>query len=139
MINTKYLSNVTFYAVSPWSKIIPNITYAVRCSYHNTLQDTPGKLVFGRYMIPDTNFQQNYKEMSLRKQKLINNYNYRENENQVQYDYEVSHYVYIQREGFYRELEREKLGPFIITQVHTNGSVSGAVSPTDRRPLMKSL
>ena len=61
--------------------------------------------------------------MWLRKHKLINNNNKRENEKRVQYDYEVGHYAYILRDRNYCKLKGEKLGAFIMTQVHNNGSV----------------
>ena len=79
MLKTKYLTNITFVAVSLWSEIITSIAYSVRCSYHGTLQATPGKLVFGRDVCLDINFQPNYKEMWIRKKKLINYNNNREN------------------------------------------------------------
>ena len=74
-------------------------------------------------MLLEINFQPNYKEMWLRKQKLVNYNNKHENEKWVQYDYEVGHYASILRDGNYRKLEGEKLVPFRIIQVHTNGSV----------------
>ena len=80
-----------FDAVSPWSNIIASITYAVRCSYHITLQATPGKLFFRSDMLLEINFQPNYKEMWLRKQKLIKYNNKFENAKRVEYDYEVGH------------------------------------------------
>ena len=61
MLNTKDLVNVTFEAVAPWSNILASIVYAVWWSYNSTLQATPVKLVFGRDMIVDINFQPNYK------------------------------------------------------------------------------
>ena len=122
MLKTKDLANFTYNAIAPWSDINTSIAYAVRCSYHRTLQATRGQLVFGCDMLLGINFQPNYKEMWLRKKKLINKNNKRENAKRVEYDYEVSHYAYFIRDGKYRKLEREKLGPFIITQVHTNGS-----------------
>ena len=70
MLKTKYLANVTFYAVAPWSEIITSIAYAVRCSYHSTLKANPGQLIFGRDMLPDINLQPNYKNMWLRKKNL---------------------------------------------------------------------
>ena len=124
MLNTKDLANVTFDAVSPWSKIPASIVYEVRCSYHITLQSTPVKLVFGRDILLYINFQTNYKEMWLKKQILINYDNKRENAKRVEYDCEVGHYTYIIRDGDYRKLEGDKLGTFRITQVHTNGYVT---------------
>ena len=58
-----------------------------------------------------------------KEEELINNNNYRENAKREHHGYEVGHYVYILRDGNCRNLEEEILGPFRITQVHTNGSV----------------
>ena len=69
MLNTKDLDNITFDAVAPWSKILVSIAYTVGCSYHITLQATPGTLFFCRDMLLDINLQRKYKEMWLRKQK----------------------------------------------------------------------
>ena len=70
---------------------------------------------------PDIHFEPNYKEMWLRNQNIISYNNKRENAKQVEYDYAVGHYAYILRDKNYRKLEGERLGPFRITQVHTNG------------------
>ena len=115
MINTKYLSKVTFDAVSPLGDILASITYAVQCPYHITLQATPIQLF---YKFP-TDLQGDV----AKEEKLVISNNKRENAKQVQYDFEVSHYAYIIREGNYRRLEGYKLELFRITQVHTNGSV----------------
>ena len=93
MLKTKDLANATFDAVAPWSDIFASMVYVVQCSYHSTLQATPRQLFFGRDILLDTNFQTNYREMWLSKQKLINRNNKRENENRVEYYYEVGHYV----------------------------------------------
>ena len=93
IVKTKYLSNATFDVVAMWSNILAFIVYAVRFSYHSTLHATLGKLVFGRDMLLYVNFKPNYKEMWLRRQKLINNNNKRENAKQVEHDYEVGHYA----------------------------------------------
>ena len=93
MLKTKDLVKVTFDAVDPWSEILAYIAYAVQCSYHSMLQATTGQLVFGQYMLLDIKSKLNYKEMQLRKQKIINNNNKRENEKRVQYEYVVGHYA----------------------------------------------
>ena len=104
MLNTKYLGKVTFDAVSPCSKILASIVYAVQCSYHSTLQATTERLVFGGDVLLGINLKKHYKETWLRKQKIINNYNICENEMQVQHDYEVGHYAYILRGRNYRKV-----------------------------------
>ena len=123
MLKTKYLVNATFEAVDPCSDILASIIYAVQCVYHSTLQATPRQLVFGRNMFLDITFQTNYKEIWLRKKKLINFNNKPENTKLFQYDYKFSLYVYILSDINYRKLEGDKLGLFRITQVNTNDSV----------------
>ena len=99
ILKTNDLSNVMFDAVDPWINILISIAYSVGYSYHSMLQATPGQFVFGRDMILDIYFQLNYKQMWLRKQKLIKYYNKHENAKRVEYDYEVGHYAYILRDG----------------------------------------
>ena len=123
MLKTKDLANVTFDAFSSWRNILAYIVYAVRLSYHSTLQAIPGKLFFGRDILLDNNFQLNYKETWLIKQKVSYYNNKRENAKQVQYDYEVVHYAYILKGRNYLKLEEDKLVTLRITQVHNNGSV----------------
>ena len=105
MLKTKDLANVMFDSFAPCNEILASIVYAVQYSYHRTLQATPGQLFFGCDIIPDINLKPNYKEMWIRKQKLINYNNKRENAKRVQYDYEVSHYAYILGGGNYHKLE----------------------------------
>ena len=51
MLLTKNLSNREFDYINPWGDIISSISWAIRASYHHTLQATPGQLVFGRDML----------------------------------------------------------------------------------------
>ena len=59
----------------------------------------------------------NWKELSIRKQKLVDKANLRENRNRVDYDYKINDEVYIKKEGIFRKLDSPKLGPFQITEV----------------------
>ena len=63
MIKTKDIAGIMFDAASLCSKIIASIAYAVRFSYHSTLQATPGQYVFGCDMLLGIDFQPNYEEM----------------------------------------------------------------------------
>lgn len=123
MLKTNNLQEVIFDAVTPWNSILASIAYAVRCSFHSTLQATPGQLVFGRDMLLNITFEPDWEVMWKRKQKLINYNNKRENAKRVPHDYQVGDHVYILRDGHYRKLEGDKLGPYQITQVFANGTV----------------
>ena len=49
--------------------------------------------------------------------------NARENARRIDFDYAVGHKVMIQKDGHIRKAEDKYLGPFTITQVHTNGTI----------------
>ena len=77
----------------------------MKCNYHIIAHY---KLPLGNYylvtILLDINFQPNYKEMWLRKQKHIRYNNKYKNTKRVQYNYEISHYAYILRDGNLRKL-----------------------------------
>ena len=56
-------------------------------------------------MLLDINLQPSYKDIWLRKQKLINYNNKHEDKKRVKHDYDVSHYAYIIRDVNYHKLE----------------------------------
>ena len=49
--------------------------------------------------------------------------NLRENKKRVDYDYQVDDQVYIVKDGIFRKMDCPKEGPFVITDVFTNGTV----------------
>ena len=74
-----------------------------------------------------------WKELSIRKQNLVDKANLRKNRNRVDYDYQINDEVYIKREGIFRKLDNPKLGPFQITDIHTNGTVRIQRGPVNER------
>ena len=52
----------------PWSEILEATAFAVRSTYHTTLQATPDQLVFARDMIINPPFIENWESIRLRKQ-----------------------------------------------------------------------
>ena len=65
----------------------------------------------------------NWKELSLRKQKLVDKANLDENKKRLDYDYQIDDQVYITKDGTFRKLDCPKQGPFPITEVFSNGTV----------------
>ena len=82
-LNTNDLANVMVDAVAPRSDIITSITYSLQWLYYTMMQAIPGKLFFGLNILLDINFQPNYKDMWLRKEKKSNYNNKRENVKRV--------------------------------------------------------
>ena len=63
----------------PWAGILSAAMFALRATYHTTLQATPAQLVFGRDAILNTVFEANWQLIKERKQKIINLNNAHEN------------------------------------------------------------
>ena len=123
MLLTKNLKEKIFDYIDPFGSILASVAWAVRASYNSSTDSTPAQLVFGRDMMFNIQTLVNWKELSLRKQKLVDKTNLRENKNRVDFDFQVGNKVYIKKDGVIHKLGSPKLGPFEITDVFTNGTV----------------
>lgn len=56
----------------PWSEFLSAAAFAIRATYHTTLQATPAQLVFGRDMILPIAVEANWDLIKHRKQQEIN-------------------------------------------------------------------
>ncbi len=63
----------------PWKGILAATAFAIRATYHTTLQKSPGQLVFGRDMIFNVQHTANWEYIRARKQCLIQKNNQNEN------------------------------------------------------------
>ena len=107
----------------PWTGILSATAFAVRSTYHTTLQATPGQLVFGRDLIFNIKHEANWKAINERKQRIIAKNNKYENSKRLSHDYKVGDKVLLERHDA-RKMERPYDGPYKITQVYTNGTVT---------------
>ena len=55
----------------PWKGILSATALAVRSTFHTTLRNTPGLLVFGRDMMLSIKHEANWEYIRKRKQQLI--------------------------------------------------------------------
>jgi hypothetical protein len=116
----------------PWKGILSATAFAVRSTYHMTLQKTPGQLVFGRDMIFNINHTANWEYIRACKQALIKKNNKAENSKRIPHTYKVGDKVVL-RIGTENKQERPYSGPHDITKINTNGTVRlriGAVIDT---------
>jgi hypothetical protein len=99
--------------------------YAIRSTYHTTLQGTPCKLVFGRDMIHNIAFRANWDQIQKRKQDILNKSNQKENKNksQIPYEYKVGDQALLETSGILRKLSIPRTGPYPVTNVYKNGKV----------------
>ena len=131
MFLTKNLREQIFDYIDPFRSILSSIAWAVRASYNSATDATPAQLVFGRDMLINIKALVNWKELTKRKQKSIDKANLRENHNRVDYDYKINQLVYVVKDGIHRKLDSPKMGPYKVTEVHSNGTVNiqrGAVN-----------
>jgi len=133
MLRSFDLDNLNLDPNDPFGDVLARIGWAVRSTYHTTLEASPGQLVFGRDMLFDIDFTADWHKIYHRRQEIINKNNLRENSKRIPYTYQVGDQVKIRRD--YLKVTRKTSpayeGPFAITEVRPNGTVRiqrGAVS-----------
>jgi len=117
----------------PWSGILSATMFAIRSTYHTTLQATPSQLVFGRDAILNTVFEADWNHIRQRRRKLILKNNANENRTRREYDYSVRDKVLIKDAESTKYSKPPWQGPYVITQVNDNGTVrirKGSVTDT---------
>ena len=107
----------------PWTGVLSAAAFAVRSTYHTTLQATPEQLVYGRDMIFNIKHEANWKAIVDRKQRKIDKNNKYENARRIAHDYKVGDKVLLERHHA-RKMERPYDGPYVITNVYNNGTVT---------------
>ena len=132
MLRTFEVENQPLDESDPWSGILSAVAWAVRSTYHTTLQSTPGQLVFGRDMIWDIAHVADWQYIKQRKQTLINKNNKKENSKRIDYDYAVGESV-MKIKADTHKMEQPREGPFNIIRVHSNGTVTIQKGPVEER------
>jgi hypothetical protein len=100
-----------------------NAAWAVRSTYHTVLRSTPGAAIFGRDMLFDIPYIADWTDIGKRRQALVDQNCLRENKRRINFDYAVGQKVLLKEDGILRKAQDKKTGPYVITQVHTNGTV----------------
>jgi hypothetical protein len=109
---------------------IANAMYVTRCTYHSTLQTTPGGLAFGRAdMILNIPLATDLELLRERRQQLINKRLVLANAKRFSYDYKVGDEV-LKLAFNPSKLAPRATGPFTIERVHAaNGTVTVRIKP----------
>ena len=100
-----------------------NAAWAIRSTYHTVLNSSSGAAVFGRDMLFDIPYIADWTSIGHQRQCLVDQNNVRENARQIDFDYAVGQKVLLKKDGILRKAKVKYLGPFTITQVHTNGTI----------------
>jgi len=112
MIKTKELDKFIFDFIDPWGEILSSVAWAIRASYHSTLQATPTELVFGRDMLFNIRKVINWKAITDNKRKQIARDNARENDARIPHEYEIGDEVLRIKRGVKRKYSRHKSDPY---------------------------
>jgi len=107
---------------NPWKGILSATAFAVRSTFHTTLKNTPGQLVFGRDMILNVKHEANWEYIRERKQKIIAKNNKAENAKRIPHQYKVGDKVLLRR-GTENKYETPYKGPYTILKVNDNGTI----------------
>jgi hypothetical protein len=107
---------------------IADAVYAARCTYHSALKSTPGGVAFGRDMILNIPLITDLQQLQKRRQELIDKRLIEANAKRFAYDYAVGEKVL--RLAYHPDkLDPRAVGPYTITQVHANGTLTIEISP----------
>ena len=123
-LKTFQLQNHEFDLLDPWSGLLANVAYAIRSMYHTSLDATPSELVFGRDMILPVAYIANWEQIRNKNQLQIDRRTDKSNIRRVDYDYNIGDAVYIEYDELMRKLNNPRSGPYAITRVHVNGTVT---------------
>jgi hypothetical protein len=106
--------------------LLSDAAWAVCSTYHTVLKASPGAAIFGQDMLFDILFIADWQKIGEYRQQLTDLSNACENKGRTDYDYEVGQKVLVGKEGILCNAEsRWYKKPWLITTVHTNGTITG--------------
>jgi hypothetical protein len=132
MMRTIDMTHITNDEEDPFAGVVSAVCWAIRSTYHTTLKATPGQLVFGRDMIFNIEHQADWQFIREKKLKRMEENNARENSRRIPHDYAVGDLVSLVKAEF-SKAEADREGPYEITRVHTNGTVTVRKGRVEKR------
>jgi hypothetical protein len=123
MLRTFDDNNCDLPPIMPFRSFISAASWAIRSTYHTTLQATPGQLVFGRDMLLSIPFRADWAQNKIRKEGLINKGVLRENATRIQNKYNVRDKVLLDKPGLLRKSTQPRTGPHTVTRIYQNSTV----------------
>jgi hypothetical protein len=123
LIRSFQLQDKPYYDLDdPWGGFLVAVAFALRYTYHTTLQAVPGQLVFGRDMVLNVQHLTDWTAIKAHKQQNICKNNRIENSKQIPHHYQVGDLV-ILKNNRANKYEQPYSRPYCITQLNTNGTV----------------
>ena len=131
ILRTFELEERELYEADPWTEFLSAAAFAIRATYHTTLDAAPVQLVFGRDMILPISIRANWARIKEKRQIEILRNNAQENRGRITHSYKNGDKCLLRKEGILRKLASPRDGPYQITRVYDNGTVRiqrGAIS-----------
>ena len=123
MVRTMEVAEKDLDEDNPWAGLIAATAFALRATYHTTLQATPAQLVFGRDSILSILHQADWALIKERKQRLIDINNARENSKRTEHQYQVGDKILVTQAPKGKYGRNPYKGPYTVVQINTNGTV----------------
>jgi hypothetical protein len=102
---------------NPFDYFLQSTAWAIRRTYHTTIQASLCQLVFRRYMIHNIAFKENWNTIQKRKQDLIHKSNDKGKMSCILYEYKVEDQILLETPGILRKLSRSCTEPYSVTKV----------------------
>ena len=102
---------------------IATCLHSVRATVHTTTGVSPGALVFGRDMMHDIPVHPDHQQIQYRRQQMIDQNAARANSKRIDWKYQVGDEV-LQIQHKPDKLDERATGPFIVTEVFQNGTIT---------------
>ena len=119
----------------PWASFLSAASYAIRSTYHTTLEATPAQLVYGRDMLLPVSFKADWARIQNKRQNKrqtkINRNNKRENDARINHKYKRGDKILLTKPGINRKMSTPRTGPHKVERTYTNGTIRirrGAIS-----------
>ena len=103
--------------------LVTNVGWAIRSTYHTVLGASPGAAIFQRDMLFDIPYIANWSEIGKRRQQQVDKSCDLKNKQRLDFDYRVGQKALLIKDGKLRKAEDPYEGPYVITDVYTNGTV----------------
>ena len=97
--------------------------FAIRATYHTTMQATPAQLVFGRDAITNIKYDADWNIIRQRKQEMIRRNNIKENSKRIAHEYQIGDKVLIKNDELAKFRSDPYDGPYRIVAIRDNGNV----------------
>jgi hypothetical protein len=110
-------------AIMPFQLFIRIASCAIPSTDHMTLQATLGRLVFGRDMLLLISFREDWAQIKVQKQGLIDKDIPHENTWRKPHGYKVGDKVILDKPGILSKSRQPRTGPHAVTEIFQNSAI----------------